>query len=157
MQVGVLVRVVLALSRSSFSLKSICLVRFEPLQKNRRTDLFGKCWPLNDGFRRRIVVFPIISDDIGGEITRLRPVGVSNVGSGGASCPRRSAKTAIPGAVPVVFRWRFLVTQIILDDSASTFSLCQIRFPVRCVVHNHNNTTSSANKCCRKVKLSVNR
>ena len=28
---------------SSFSLKSICLVRFQPLWKNRRTDLFGKC------------------------------------------------------------------------------------------------------------------
>ena len=81
---------------------------------------------------------PIISDDIEGEITRLRLVGVSNVGPGGASCPRRGAKTAIPGAVPVVFRWRFLATQIILDDSASTFSLCQIRFSVHCVVYIHN-------------------
>ena len=73
-----------------------------------------------------------------------------------ASCPRRGAKTAIPGAVPVVFRGRFLVTQIILDDSEATFSLCQIRFSVRCVVYNHNKTTASANKCCRKVKPSVN-
>ena len=98
----------------------------------------------------------IISDDIGGEITRLRLVGVSNVGSARASCPRRSAKTAIPGAVPVIFRGRFLVRQIIHDDSEATFSLCQMRFSVRCVVYNHNKPTASANKCCRKVKPSVN-
>ena len=47
---------VFALSRSFFSLKSICPMRFQPLWKKRRTDLFGKCWLVSGGFRRRIVL-----------------------------------------------------------------------------------------------------
>ena len=135
-----LVIVVIALSRSSFSVKSICLVRLQPLQKNRRTDLFGKCWRLSGGFGRRIVLlnsscahFPQFLT-ISEERSRVRDQLVCPMWALGCQLSQKLCQDGNSGSSSGCFAW------------------AQIRFSLRSLVYNHNKT----NKCCRKVKLRVN-